>query len=200
MSRRITTVLIAAALTAGLLAGCSGGESSNADDSEPKSSSSKAESKKEPTETAPATPTPTATPNRWKEIEEKLPDGIELRRVSVGGVDASGKQGQARIDPAPIAENGDIAVEFDLSSLSVSRWIYEAYISADANGKEKGPEITCDTVANAAPQHFECGVTFRDSQYDSGVYYGVFLSKPAQNGYQEYGELTTIIPFYTTLP
>lgn len=156
-----------------------------------------------------ASPTPTAT-SRWgapsqPKLEDRFtdnayvdPDGVD-DDISYGAGYAEQLASEPS-DPIPIAKDGNIFIRFTLTGGQVSRFIEKSYVSTDAKGKEHGPKITCARTANAVPQTFNCAVQFVDHDYASGIYYGIFITAPAQNGDQEYGSIRVSIPVYTTLP
>ena len=155
-----------------------------------------------------ATPTPTVTQDpRWVEpdaAEPDLNDHFEGAQITVDP-DGTAEKADGLAEhiatnsdyPAPIASDGTIYVEMTFYGGEVSRIVQDSYISADKDGEERGPAITCDPTPNSAPQAFKCSARFKDASYKSGDYFAVLITVPAQDGDKEYGTKKVIAPFYT---
>ena len=155
-----------------------------------------------------ATPTPVVTQDpRWIEpdaTEPNLDDDFKGAQITVDPDGTAGKAGGLAEHsatnpdyPAPIASDGIIYVEMTFYGGEVSRIVRDSYISADKEGAEKGPAITCDTTPNSVPQAFKCWARFKDASYKSGNYFAVLITVPAQNSDQGYGTKKVTVPFFT---
>ncbi|WP_431220346.1 hypothetical protein [Leifsonia xyli] len=148
---------------------------------------------------APPTPTPTPT-SRWSApVAPKRKDYIGQQSIQIDRQGHVLQRADLPNQPAFIDRNGSITVIFQLIGGEVSRDITEAYISADPNGADKGPSIKCDPTPYAPPQLFNCSAAFVDTRYDTGIYYGVFISQPGKEADASYGTLKTVLTFYTRL-
>ena len=117
---------------------------------------------------------------------EDLSNGAQSREASKAG------------EPAPVLADGSIFVSFSLRySPDVRRDATRAFISGDAKGKDVGPELSCSP--GDIPQEIICFGSFRDRDYASGTYYGVFTSKPVEKAEKSRGAKRLIVPFYTAL-
>lgn len=186
--RRFTSASLVGAIMLSTLAGCS--------------------NPPPPKERSVASPTPVPNESRWNEPEQKeLIDRLSNVGVFVDpdgessdGIVRSENDASLPDKPAPISANGNIYVAISFQGYEVSRYVSEGWISSDLKGLDKEPEIECEPTANVTPQTFLCSALFQDHEYSSGIYYAVIITKPAQNGDEEYGPLRLTTPIYTRMP
>ena len=121
------------------------------------------------------------------------PGGLVEEHSGHALVDASKKS-----KPATIPANGNVVVTFFVELQSVPRELVKAYVSVDSNGSGSGPPIVCGSGSRGSDTQFvNCTASFRDREYKTGTYYGIFQTVPG-SGFEKYGARTFRVPFYTT--